>query len=305
MSSGQRSPRQAPNEFGAPEDTAPDLPETSVSGSVPSSYRVRLDLFEGPLDLLLHLIKKNEVDVADIPIARITEQYLSYLDLMHELNLEVAGEFLVMAATLTLIKSRMLLPASEADEEEEADPRSNLVRQLLEYQRFREAARALEERPRLYRDVFPRPAGADDVDPQAEPGPPRVRASLWDLLEAFRAVLNRARPDSMRVVETEEVTLRHCLDRILRILSVARSTTFDSLFDDGASRARILVTFLALLELVKLGAVAAVQEETFGPIMVVLTVDDVSSVRLGLVDDYGDVRGAGMETPQQKPEAGS
>jgi segregation and condensation protein A len=263
-----------------------------------ASYRVHLDLFEGPLDLLLHLIKKDEFDIADIPIARIIEQYLGYLDLMLELNLEVAGEFLVMAATLTLIKSRMLLPSAEPDEEEEADPRANLIRQLLEYQRFREAAEALAERPRLHREVFTRPPGVEGLDPATEDGPPRVRATVWDLLEAFRAILGRTRPEAVHEVAAEPVTLRECIDSLLRTLSVARSVTFDSLFDDGASRVRILATFLALLELMKLGAVEAVQEERFGPIVIILAVDDVSAVTVGLVDDYGEA-----SDPDDKPDS--
>src|SRR5262245_31354168 len=164
-------------------------------------YRVQLDVFEGPLDLLLHLIKKNEVEIVDIPIAIITEQYLAYLEVMHELSLDVAGEFLVMAATLTLIKSRMLLPPSEDEDEEEPDPRAALVQQLLEYQRYREAALALSERPLLNRDVFVREplaessesAGASD---QAAP----LQVSVWELLEAFRAVLKRARPEAVHEV---------------------------------------------------------------------------------------------------------
>src|SRR5512135_2949259 len=157
-------------------------------------YRVKLDVFEGPLDLLLHLIKRNEVEIVDIPIAGITEQYLAYLEMMRELNLDIAGEFLVMAATLTLIKSRMLLPPSEGDEEEEeADPRADLVRQLLDYQRYREAALELSERPLLHRDVFVREPfmDVDEVPEAVEPG--RLKVTVWELLEAFRAVLKRAR----------------------------------------------------------------------------------------------------------------
>jgi segregation and condensation protein A len=257
---------------------------------VHKGYRVQLDLFEGPLDLLLHLIKKTEVDAADIPIAQITEQYLGYLDLMRELNLEVAGEFLVMAATLTLIKSRMLLPSEEPGEEEEEDPKAALVRQLLEYQRFREAAEALEERPRLHRELFARPAGAEEITPDAD-GPPRIRVTMWELLDAFRTVLKRTRPDSVHEVEGESVTLAECADALLRTLSVAKSITFDSLFEDDASRMRILVTFLALLELMKVGAIEAVQEEAFGSIAIVLSVDDISTISLGLVDDYGEGSG--------------
>src|SRR5215468_5241088 len=155
------------------------------------TYRVRLDLFEGPLDLLLHLIKTNEVDVKDIPVAAITEQYLAHLDLMRELNLDIASEYLVMAATLTLIKSRLLLPTPDAEEDEEADPRADLVRQLMEYQRYREAAAALAERPFLRRDVFAREASADGVPPDPNAGL-AVRVTLYELMQALRGVLARA-----------------------------------------------------------------------------------------------------------------
>jgi segregation and condensation protein A len=284
---GDRASSDVDAGVASPQASSPDPQPAATSPRV--AYRVHLDLFEGPLDLLLHLIKKDELDIADVPIAHIIEEYLGYLDLMRELNLEIAGEFLVMAATLTLIKSRMLLPSAEPDEEEEADPRANLIRQLLEYQRFREAAEALAERPRLHREVFTRPPGVEGLEPDPEAGPPRVRATVWELLEAFRAILGRTRVVAVHEVAPEPVTLRECIDSLLLTLSVARSVTFDSLFEDGASRVRVLATFLALLELMKLGAVEAVQEERFGPILIILAVDDVSAVRVGLVDDYGEV----------------
>ncbi len=262
------------------------------------AYRVRLDLFEGPLDLLLHLIKKNEVDVANIPVATITEQYLAYVELMRDLNLDIAGEFLVMAATLTLIKSRLLLPAPESEDEEEADPRADLIRQLLEYQRYREAAQALGERPLLRRDVFVRVAGADGV-PEAD-GPPAVKVTLWQLMEAFRIVLKRAQPDPVHEVASEGVSLRDRIGSLLHSLSVARSLTFDSLFDDGATRSFVIVTFLAVLELVKMGAVAAVQEEQVGTILIVLAVDDVARVTVDLTDDYGGSTIVEPEPAQQE-----
>jgi len=263
------------------------------------AYRVRLELFEGPLDLLLHLIKKNEVDVTNIPVATITEQYLAHLDLMRELSLDIAGEYLVMAATLTLLKSRLLLPAPEADDDEEADPRADLVRQLLEYQRYREAAASLAERPRLHRDVFAREASADGVPPDPNAKLP-VRVTLWELMEAFRAVLDRARPDPVHQVEAEPVSLRDRIDGLLRTLGVARRLTFDSLFGDAPTRGFVIVTFLAVLELAKLGAIEAVQEETLGPILIVLTVDDVRDVTIDLLDEY---EGTTAATPAPEPDA--
>ena len=248
------------------------------------SYRVRLDLFEGPLDLLLHLIKKSEVDVNDIPVAAITEQYLAYLDLLRELNLDVAGEYLVMAATLTLIKSRTLLPSPAADDDDEEDPRADLVRQLLEYQRFREAAHTLATSPLLGRDVFAREPNAEGLE--TGDGRPAVRATMWELLEVLRAVFQRARVEPVQEVAAEPVSLRQRVGTLLSALSVARSLTFDSLFDEQASRGEIIVTFLALLELMKMGAVEAVQEARCGSILIVLAVEDVSTVSLDLADEY-------------------
>jgi len=249
------------------------------------TYRVQLDLFEGPLDLLLHLIKTNEVDVKDIPVAAITEQYLAHLDLMRELNLDIASEYLVMAATLTLIKSRLLLPVPDAEEDEEADPRADLVRQLMEYQRYREAAASLAERPLLRRDVFAREPNAEGVPPDPD-APLRVRVTLWELMQAMRTVLTRAQPDPVHQVQVEPVTLRDRIGSLLRTLGVARQLTFDSLFGDAPTRSFVIVTFLAVLELAKLGAIEAVQEETAGPILIVLAVEDVANVTVDLLDEY-------------------
>ncbi len=251
------------------------------------SYRVKLEVFEGPLDLLLHLIKRNEVEIVDIPIATITDQYLAYLDLMRNLSLDVAGEFLVMAATLTLIKSRMLLPQTEGqdDEAEEADPRADLVRQLLEYQRFRETARQLAERPLLNRDVFARDTAWEELPPDPD-GTVQIRASIWDLLEAFRAVVKRARPEAVHEVITERISLRDRVQSVLRTLSVAKTVEFDSLFDDDVSRLEIIVTFLAVLELIRMQVIRATQERHFDRIVIVLAVADVSAVSMDLADEY-------------------
>ncbi len=252
---------------------------------VPGGSRFDVELFEGPLDLLLHLIKKDEVDIANIPVASITEQYLGYLDVMRELNLDVAGEFLVMAATLILVKSRMLLPSAEPEEGEEADPRADLIRQLLEYSRYRDAAADLAERPRLHRDVFSREENAEGIE--ADPNElPRVKVTLWQLMEAFQRVLKRAEPDPIHEVAMESVRVRDRIDALLQVLSVAREVTFESLFDERATRGFVIVTFLALLELGKLGAIDAVQEESFGEIRIVLLVDDVRQVAIDLQDEY-------------------
>jgi segregation and condensation protein A len=270
-------------------------------------YRIKLDVFEGPLDLLLHLVKKNEVEVSDVPTAAITEQYLGYLDMMEQLQLDVAGEYLVMAATLLLIKSRTLLPPSDEDvEEEELDPRANLVRQLLEYQRYREAALELSERPLLNRDVFPRPVLDADSEELAElkvdEGPPRVRATVWDLFEAFRRILQKAKEDEeVHEVEIERVSLRDRARLLLNTLQTARCIDFESLFADGATRLEIVVTFLALLELVRLRAVTATQEERFGRIVIELAVADVDKVMFDTIDEYD----AAAPAAEEEEEDGS
>jgi segregation and condensation protein A len=230
------------------------------------SYRVKLEVFEGPLDLLLHLIKKEEVDIYDIPVARITDEYLRYLDLLDRMNLDVAGEYLVMAATLTHIKSRMLLPPSEVESEEpEEDPRADLVHQLVEYQRFREAALALGGRPVLTRDVFRR----DPAVPDRDPGDGvRLRdVTVADLLEAFREVMERALRESFHEIVHEEVSVDECLQIIVRRMELDGSLRFRDLFAGQPSRQRLVATFLALLELVKRQAVHARQEEDGGEIL--------------------------------------
>lgn len=226
---------------------------------------VQLEIFEGPLDLLLHLIKKNEVNITDIPIATITEQYLTTLELMESFNLDVAGEFLVMAATLIHIKSRMLLPAEadEADEDEGVDPREELVRRLLEYQRFKDAAAELEQRERLTRDVFTRCGAAEEA-----PAPGFREVSVFDLLTALRRVIERLPKDSAHEVVLEKVTVREKMTLILDLLRAPGKLLFEALFSAVKSRMEVVVTFLAMLELVKMRAVRIFQEELNGPIAI-------------------------------------
>ncbi|MCS6925879.1 MAG: segregation/condensation protein A [Candidatus Binatia bacterium] len=234
------------------------------------SYRVKLDVFEGPLDLLLHLVKKNEVDLSDIPVAAITDQYLAYLEMLQQLDLDVAGEYLVMAATLLHIKSRLLLPSDEVDEEEEGeDPRAELARQLLEYQRFKEAAELLNRRALLDRDVFARDPLRDEADSEQEVV---YDVALGDLLDALRDVLKRAAPETVHHVMLEQVSLRERVCFLLDRLRERSSLAFADLFLAEATRLQILVTFLALLELVRLRLVTIFQEERFGPIILTLAV---------------------------------
>ena len=228
--------------------------------------RVQLEIFEGPLDLLLHLIKKNEVSITDIPIATITEQYLATLEVMQTFNLDVAGEFLVMAATLIHIKSRMLLPMAddEDDEEEGTDPRQELVRRLLEYQRFKDAADQLERRELLTRDVFVRSvAPAEEI-----PAPGFREVSVFELLTALKRVLDRLPKDMVHEVMLEKITMREKMTLLLDQLRTQGKILFESLFAEVTTRMEVVVTFLAMLELVKVRAIRIFQEEATGPIQI-------------------------------------
>jgi segregation and condensation protein A len=236
------------------------------------STRVELEIFEGPLDLLLHLIKKNEVSITDIPIATITEQYLATLDLLQTLSLDVAGEFLVMASTLIHIKSRMLLPAGDAggdDEDEGLDPRDELVRRLREYQRYKEAAQDLDQREMLSRDVFTRSASPTE---EAEPRGFR-EVSVFELLAALKRIIDRLPKDTFHEVTLEKITVREKMTHLLDILRAQPSILFESLFAAASSRMEIIVTFLAMLELVKVRAIRIVQEEMAGPIVIEAAAD--------------------------------
>ena len=237
-----------------------------------STPSVSLELFEGPLDLLLHLVKRNELSIVDIPIARITDEYLAMLDQLPQLDLDGAGEYLVMAATLTYLKSRTLLPEDPvAGDEPEEDPRAQLVQQLLEYQRYREAALALGARPVLARDVFA-PAGetAPGAEEQGEQMPLLREASVGDLLAALRAVLARHRPPAPHAVVRPGLSVGESMQRLLDRLGREGRLAFPALFAPTADRAEVIVTFLALLEMIRLKVVRALQVERFGPIEVEL-----------------------------------
>lgn len=237
----------------------------------PLFYRVKLDVFEGPLDLLLHLVKKNEVDLTDIPIAKITDQYMGYLELFQQLDLDVAGEYLVMAATLLHLKSRSLLPGDETPEEEESDdPRAELVRQLLEYQRFKEAAELLNRRDLLDRDVFARVPAREENDLDQDVV---YDVSLGDLLDALQDVLKHAAPEVVHEVVLEQISLRERICFILDTLRERQIMLFTNLFPGGSTRLQILTTFLGLLELVRTRMIHVLQEEQFGPITLSLAVD--------------------------------
>ena len=241
------------------------------------AYRVRLDVFEGPLDLLLHLVKKNEVDLSDLPVATITDQYLAYIDLLQQLDLDRAGEYLVMAATLLHLKSRLLLPSEEVvDEESGEDPRAELGRQLLEYQRFREAAEMLDRNSMLGRDVFTRvPLRNEAIDGQdvvRDVTDEIYDVSLGDLLDALQEVLKNAEPGIVHQVLLEQVSLRERVCLVLDLLRERTQVAFTDLFSTDISRLQILVTFLAALELVRTRIIDINQDERFGPIMLTLAV---------------------------------
>lgn len=224
------------------------------------SYRIKLEVFEGPFDLLLYLIRKEELDIYDIPISQITKQYSEYIELMRILDLDIAGEFLVMATTLMHIKSRMLLPEEElAEEEEEEDPREALMQQLLEYRKYKEAASILEQRELQQQDILTRPG----MDEEAEV---LLDVNLFDLIDALSRVLERLKEEPVREIVQDETTVREKIKFIVSILMKEKCLNFTRLFARCKSRSEAIVTFLALLELIKLQEVRVKQRSQFGDI---------------------------------------
>jgi len=230
----------------------------------PEALEVFLDAFEGPLDLLLYLIKRQNLDILDIPIADITTQYVEYVELMREINLELAADYLVMAAMLAEIKSRMLLPRSSEDEENEDDPRAELIRRLQEYERYKQAAEDIDALPRLERDVFQ--AAADFPDRKIERKEPDV--DLKELLFALKEVMHRADMFSSHHVEREALSLRERMSIVLDKINSESFTPFTELFDFSEGRDGVVVTFMAILELLKQSLLEIVQAEAFAPIHV-------------------------------------
>lgn len=232
------------------------------------AYPVKLEAFEGPLDLLLHLIKKHEVNIYDIPIALITAQYLQYLELMQELNLDVAGDFLVMAATLIHIKSRTLLPRPAPEQEDpQEDPRDALVRRLIEHQQFKAAAEMLHEKETVRSAQWTRPD--EVIAPIAGDKPePEIEVDLFSLITAFRTVLQRARQRPVVSVPGEQISIEARIDQLLDRLSETEACGFEDLFEDTATRADMIVTFLALLEMIRLKLIRVFQAAAFNEIRV-------------------------------------
>ncbi len=237
------------------------------------TYQVKLEMFEGPLDLLLHLIREHQLDILDIPMATITDEYLRYLSLMQELDLDVAGEFLLMAATLIHIKSKMLLPpeeAAEGEEAEEEDPRAELVDRLLEYKKFKEAAQTLGVLEAEQSLLHPR--GAPAIELTVE-GP--LTVSLFELMRAFRDVLRRADVPTPLEITPEELNVGQRIVHLLDRLAAESPLEFTNLFAGSTRRAEIIVTFLALLELLRRRLATARQAEPMGPIMIYPSVERV------------------------------
>ncbi|MCO7226360.1 segregation/condensation protein A [Pleionea sp. CnH1-48] len=230
----------------------------------PDALEVFLEAFEGPLDLLLYLIRRQNLDILNIPIVQITEQYMEYVELMKNMNLELAAEYLVMAAVLCEIKSRVLLPRPKIDEEEEVDPRMDLIRRLQEYERFKKAAEDIEEMPRVGRDVFP--ASADT--PELNIVRPQPEVDLKEILLAFKDVLKRAQMFTHHQIQRETLSVREKMTNVLAVLSGDTFTSFVTLFEVEEGRMGVVVTFLAIMELSKESLVELVQTEPYGPIHV-------------------------------------
>jgi segregation and condensation protein A len=228
---------------------------------------IKIPVFEGPFDLLLHLIRENKLDIYDIPISVITSQYLEYIEIMKELNLEIAGDFLVMAATLIQIKSRMLLPPDEeAAAEEQEDPRLDLVQRLLDYQKYKEAASDLRTKEEEWMRIFHKEPLAEEGEEEGELY--LFDLSLFDLLDAFKKILDKAPPEIVSITR-ETLTVKDRISMIMEIIEGKEAVRFEDLFRDGISRVQLIITFVSLLELIRLGLARVYQEKQFGNIWVI------------------------------------
>ncbi|MBI1849775.1 MAG: segregation/condensation protein A [Planctomycetes bacterium] len=244
-----------------------------VTDTTQADYRVDLDIYNGPLDLLLHLIKKDELNVYDIPISRILDQFLEHLRSMKDLDVDGVGDFLVMASTLMVIKSRMLLPELSADEDEEPpDPRTDLVRQLLEYRRFKELGALLRERMEAVERMFPR--GFDEVFERQKAGEETVdlgqalgEIELYDLFQAFSKVLSEIRVSSEREIVYDDTPIEAHVERLDALLRQSETISFSRLFQNRRDRGYVIGVFLGVLEMIRLGKAIVTQEEPFGEIV--------------------------------------
>lgn len=229
----------------------------------PDALEIFLDAFEGPLDLLLYLIKRQNLDILTLPIFQITKQYVEYIELMKEMRLELAAEYLVMAAMLAEIKSRMLLPRP-VEEEDEDDPRAELIRRLQEYERFKKAAEEVNEMPRMHREIFP----VSVIQSEYEYERPQPTVEMKDVLTAFQEVLRRAQMFASHHIQREPLSIRERMSRVLSTLNVDDFVEFNQFFDAEEGRSGVIVTFLALLELIKSHVIELVQSEPFAPIYI-------------------------------------
>jgi segregation and condensation protein A len=266
---------------------------TNAPEPLDPSFQLRLPAFEGPLDLLLHLVQKHDLAILDLPVAFVTERYLEYLGLMQSMNLDIAAEYLVMAATLAYIKSKMLLPpdpsaVDDTEAEEEIDPRAELIRRLLEYQKYKQAAEALASRGVAGRDVFLRGMEA----PEALGEAPLASFGLFKLLDAFKAVLERASKQSAFAVTHEGVTIHDRMRQLVDRLSARRTCTFDELFDDVATTYDLVVTFLAVLELAKRRLARVYQTEAIAPIHLEYTVLSEDETANAMQSSPGEIEAA-------------
>ena len=273
--SGPDAETRAPAEPGAPAAAEPaasspaTVPEGMESTLPADAPRIQLPVFEGPLDLLLYLIRRSQVDIHDIPIAPITRQYMEYLDLMQELNLDVAGDFMVMAATLIHIKSKMLVPVDPTEaqgEEEQEDPREALVQRLLELQRYKEAAGVLHQKAEIRAATWTRP---DSVLPQwDEAGEEMLEAGLFDLVSAFKELLERRKTLFAHEIGDGGKSVEQRMEELMALIREGESVEFLELFASQETKADMIVTFLALLELIRLKHVKVYQRGVFGAIRV-------------------------------------
>ena len=258
--------------------------EESIGSESLNNFHFKLPVFEGPLDLLLHLIKENKIDIYDIPIIEITHQYVKYLELMKELNLEIAGEFLVMAATLIHIKSKMLLPPDEEEKKESAeDPRSELVQRLLEYQSYKESSGFLRKREEIWKNIFQREM-PDRKDFTFEPEPLLFEANVFDLITAFKKLLEEAPAQAIEITR-ETLTIADKINFIIERIEKEDGIRFEDLFENGYTRLTLIVTFLALLELIRLGLLKIYQEKAFGAIWIINPQKQTDTIPTGVVQE--------------------
>lgn len=256
------------------------------------NYRVNVEVFEGPLDLLLHLIKKNDLDIYDIPVAFVLEEYMRYIDTIKELDIDLAGEFLLMAAELAHIKSRLLLPDETAKiEEEELDPRADLVKRLLEYQQFKQASEKLVERKMLGRDVF-LPLAPERVEAPSD-GP--IEGNVYDLVEAFSKILKRVPAEKYHEVAIDRISINDRIYQIVGLVKKDATITLDDLLIADLARYDIVITFLALLEMCRLKMIRVYQSQTFGPLYIQGIMTEVSDEDVARLVE---IEATGFEKPE-------